>query len=69
VCRKRPDENPALSVLSELGDCKSLTMNQELKVSGLDFDTPEFLEWNPEDPLDCDVWATASIGGEGGSVL
>jgi hypothetical protein len=36
---------------------------------GLDFDTPEFLEWKPDDPFDCDVWATASIGDERSSVL
>ena len=36
---------------------------------GLDFSTPEFLEWNPKDPLDCDVWATASVGDGKGSVL
>jgi len=41
----------------------------KLRVTGLDFDTPEFLEWTPDDPLDCDVWATASIGDESGSAL
>ena len=41
----------------------------DLRVMGLDFDTPEFLEWKPDDPLDCDVWATAGIGDERGSVL
>src|SRR5262245_52387377 len=25
-------------------------VNHDLKVRGLDFDTPEFLEWKPEDP-------------------
>jgi len=44
-------------------------MNHDIKVIGLDFDTPEFLEWNPENPLDCDVWATASVGDEKCSVL
>lgn len=39
-------------------------MNHDLNVRGLDFDTPEFLDWNPENPLDCDVWATANIGTE-----
>jgi hypothetical protein len=36
------------------------------KVMDLDFDTPEFLEWSPGDPLDCEVWATASVGYEQG---
>ena len=44
-------------------------VNHDIKVTGLDFDTPEFLEWNPADPLDCDVWATAGVGNEKGSVL
>ena len=44
-------------------------VNHELKVRGLDFDTPEFVEWNPADPLDCDVWATAGVGNEHGSML
>ena len=44
-------------------------MTHVLKVMGLDFDTPEFQEWRPDDTLDCDVWATASIGDERGSVL
>jgi hypothetical protein len=38
-------------------------------VIGLDFDTPEFLEWNPADPLDCEVWATANVGDESGGAL
>lgn len=44
-------------------------MNQDLKVRGVDFDTPEFLEWKPEDPLDCDVWATANVGDDRGGLL
>jgi hypothetical protein len=44
-------------------------MDNYLKIVGIDFDSPEFLEWNPSDPLDCDVWATVSVGGERGSVL
>jgi hypothetical protein len=44
-------------------------VSHDLKVMGLDFAAPEFLEWNPEDPLDCDVWATASVGDGEGSVL
>ena len=44
-------------------------MNKDLKVRGVDFDTPESLDWNPDDPLDCNVWATASVGNEKGSVL
>ena len=42
-------------------------MSQNLSVIGLDFDTPEFTEWNPDDPLDCEVWATANIGDEKGA--
>ena len=41
----------------------------DLQVIGLDFDTPEFSEWNPNDPLDCEVWATANIGDEKGGAL
>jgi hypothetical protein len=44
-------------------------VKHELRVTALDFDTPEFLEWKPDDPLDSDVWATAGIGDERGSVL
>jgi hypothetical protein len=36
--------------------------NDDIKIKGLDFDTPESLEWNPIDPLDCDVWAHAVVG-------
>jgi Immunity protein 8 len=46
-----------------------MSVNHDLKVRGLDFDTPEFLEWKPEDPLDCDVWAHVEIGDERGGVL
>ena len=31
-------------------------------VVNIDFDTPEFSDWHPEDPLDCEVWATAAVG-------
>jgi hypothetical protein len=44
-------------------------VNHDIKVRGLDFDTPEFVEWNPENPLDCDIWATATVGSEEGSAL
>jgi hypothetical protein len=44
-------------------------VNHDIKVRGLDFDTPEFLEWNPENPLDCSIWATASVGTEKSSSL
>lgn len=44
-------------------------MNDELTVLGLDFDTPEHLEWHPDNPLDCDVWATANVGTEKGGGL
>jgi hypothetical protein len=43
--------------------------NPDFKVMSLDFDTPEFREWNPADSLDCDVWATAGIGNERGTAL
>jgi hypothetical protein len=46
-----------------------MSVNHDLKVRGLDFDTPEFLEWKPEDPLDCDVWAHVEVGDERGGVL
>jgi Immunity protein 8 len=44
-------------------------VNHDLKVTGLDFDTAEFLEWNPTDPEDCEVWVTANVGNEKGGVL
>ncbi len=40
----------------------------KLKVVWLDFDPPQHLEWKPADPLDADVWATADVGDERGSV-
>jgi Immunity protein 8 len=46
-----------------------MSVKNYLKVRGLDFDTPEFLEWKPEDPLDCDVWVHVEIGDERGGVL
>src|SRR3954453_23783950 len=41
----------------------------EIRVTGLDFDTRELLQWKPDAPLDCYVWATANICDEGGSAL
>jgi hypothetical protein len=40
-----------------------------MKVIGLDFDTPEHVEWHPANPLDCEVWATANIGNNKGGGL
>ena len=42
-------------------------MLADFHVVAIDFDTPQRLDWCPEDPLDCDVWATAAIGDDRGT--
>jgi hypothetical protein len=42
-------------------------MLPDFHVVHIDFDTPEVLEWHPQDPFDCDVWATAMVGDDRGT--
>jgi hypothetical protein len=42
-------------------------MLPDFHVVSIDFDTSEFNEWHPQDPLDCEVWATASVGDDRGT--
>lgn len=39
----------------------------EFHVVSIDFDTPEWHDWRPSDSLDCEVWATATIGDDQGT--
>lgn len=41
-------------------------MLNEFHVVGIDFDTPEITDWRPQDPLNCDVWATVDVGDDRG---
>ena len=50
-------------------DWQPQRVTNEIKVIGLDFDTPEHLEWHPDNPLDCEVWATANVGTDKGGCL
>ena len=38
-----------------------------MHVVGIDFDTPDSHEWRPEDPFDCEVWATVAVGDDTGT--
>jgi hypothetical protein len=42
-------------------------MIADFHVVRIDFDTPDFHEWRPEDPFDCEVWATAAVGDDSGT--
>ena len=42
-------------------------MLRDFHVVGIDFDTPEWNDWRPQDPLDCEVWATAAVGDNRGT--
>jgi hypothetical protein len=42
-------------------------MLPDFHVVGIDFDTPEVTDWNPSDSLDCEVWATVSVGTDRGA--
>ena len=44
-------------------------MNHDVRVIGVDFDSTELLDWQPENPLDCEIWATANVGNEKGGSL
>lgn len=39
----------------------------EIRVMRLEFETPGYQEWNPDDPLDCAITVTANIGDESGA--
>lgn len=42
-------------------------MLPDFHVVRIDFDTPEVFDWHPEDPFDCEVWATAAVGDDRGT--
>jgi hypothetical protein len=44
-------------------------MRSDFHVVSIDFDTPEFHDWQPDDPQDCEVWATVSVGDYRGTAL
>jgi len=44
-------------------------MLPDFHVVGIDFDTPKFNDWHPQDTRDCEVWATANIGNDRGAAL
>jgi Immunity protein 8 len=38
-----------------------------MRVVHIDFDTEEWSTWKPDDPTDCEVWATVMVGDENGT--
>jgi hypothetical protein len=42
-------------------------MRSDFHVVTIDFRTPELLDWRPDDPRDCEVWATVSVGDDHGT--
>ena len=42
-------------------------MRKDFHIVGIDFQTPEFHDWRPDDPFDCEIWATVNVGDDDGS--